>query len=182
MHAQVKQLGMWPFDSQADNNLSADISAAAVVLKQRVEPNLSFTDKAIGFFDSLTGANPYEQFLKDYMSVAQRIGHAYTDSAEYYTIWDPALESLGWSKAVAEQMMLQIPGMISDGTLPKDVADPANVQPVGTTDSPLGSVGTALGNAVSSGFTKVAIIAVIGVGVYAFMTGAGKGVAGRVLK
>ncbi len=177
MHTRLDtNLGIWPFDSEASNNLDLDIKAAAGVLKTRVEPNLSFTDKATAFFDSLTGANPYEQFLRDYMTVAKKNGHAYTDSGEYYTLWDPGLEALGWSKSVGEAMMLQIPGMIADKTLPADIADPANVKPPGNSNNPLDK----LGDDLKSAAVKVGIFAIIGIAVYAFASGAGKGVIGKV--
>ncbi len=170
-------LGIWPFDSDADKNLAADIAAAGSILKARAYDKLPLgykvEAKAAGLFRDVWG-----DIIKDYMTVARQLGRPYLSNAEFYTAWEPRMEAFGYDKSALEILFQEIRGMNADGSMPADVGNPAHVAPKGDTGSPI----AALGGAVESGLFKVGIFAVVALAAYGFFSGAGKGAAARVLK
>lgn len=131
---QANALGIWPFDSEADRNLDDAVSAVALMVKDRVWPQLSVVQKttwaAVDFY-----RDPWEQFVEQYMEVARAVGAPYTSNANYYSVWEPRMRAKGWSPDILAKLMAALRELNAQGKVPAYVINPAGVKPPGETRS-----------------------------------------------
>jgi len=163
-------LGFWPFDTEQDANLQIAVDEVWVMLRERAAKNIPLMDRLSIMFTDLY-RDPWETFVKDYMSIAMLIGHAYTNQSEFYTVWEPKFAGMGYDKAVTEIVLGEFRKMIAEGQVPPFIADPLSQKPPGAdSNSPF-----------ASAFKTMAIYAIVGIVAYGAVTGFAKGAAGRVL-
>lgn len=132
---QTSTLGIWPFDSEADKNLDQAVEAVAVMVKDRVWPQLNVAQKTAWSVVDVYRA-PWEEFVENYMTVARALGKPYTTNTEYYTVWEPRLRAMGWDKDILEKLMAALRTLNAEGRIPQFVMNPAHAEPPGSKDSP----------------------------------------------
>lgn len=131
---QVSTLGIWPFDSEADKNLDAAVAAVAVMVKDKVWPQLTLTQKAAWSVVDVY-RDPWEQFVEQYMEVARNVGAPYTSNANYYSVWEPRMRAKGWDADILAKLMTALRELNAEGKVPAYVMNPAGVKPPGDTRS-----------------------------------------------
>ncbi len=160
----VPQLGIWPFDSEKDKNLSQAVDAAAMAIRKRVQPQLSALQESTWFLVDLY-RNPWTDFVKNYMAVARAVGSAYRVNMAYYTTWEPRLIAMGWQKDILAKLMTAMRELGNAGVIPIEVFDPAHNEAPGSDGSPIG----AFGKVLEGTFLKTAAIVVIGLVGYGYL-------------
>jgi hypothetical protein len=162
-------VGFWPFDTERDDNLQVMVDEVWVALRERSAPKLPLTDRIRAFFIDIY-RDPWEKFVREYMSVASSLGRPYLDQAEFYTVWEPKFAGMGEVKEVTEVILGEMRMMNAEGLIPAAVYDPANVKAPGDdSGSPFGET-----------FKTVALWAIVGVVVYGAVTGFAKSAATRI--
>lgn len=157
--------------SQAGTYINDLVSKAAGLLANEVSSQISLSDKArlwAAYDDRVPGGDSYTRFIRDYMQEA--ITHGPFSAREQFSFWVPRISAKGLDKEYATIFVGALAKLIKEKAIPPEILDPKNNPPPKNLESETWY------EKLLKGSGKYLLI---GVGIYAFAGGLGKGLGMR---